>query len=62
LVVWINHIADAATKDFVYRDFSQFNYLAVDPPTWEVWFVYIFTLGITIGVLIFGYKNEHENN
>ena len=55
------HIADNSTKDFVYRDFSQFNYLSVEPPTWEVWLVYIMTLGITIGVLIFGYKNEFEN-
>lgn len=55
------HIADKATEGFVYRDFTQFNYLSVDPPTWEVWFVYIITLGITIGVLIFGYRNEFEN-
>lgn len=55
------HIANKATEGFVYRDFTQFNYLSVDPPTWEVWLVYIITLGITIGVLIFGYKNEFEN-
>lgn len=55
------HIADKSTETFVYRDFTQFNYLAVDPPTWEVWFVYIFTIMITVGVLIFGHKNEFEN-
>lgn len=55
------HIVDKATEGFTYRDFKQFDYLSVDPPTWEVWFVYIITLGITIGVLIFGYRNEFEN-
>lgn len=54
-------ISDVATRDFVYRDFTKFNYLAVDPPTWGVWLVYIFTTVITIGILFFGYKNEFEN-
>ena len=56
------HIVDKSTESFKYRDFTQFNYLSVDPPTWEVWFVYIITLGITIGVLYYGYSNEHVNN
>lgn len=55
------HIVDKATEGFTYRDFKQFDYLSVDPPTWEVWFVYILTLGITIGVLIYGHQNEFEN-
>lgn len=56
----VYHIVDNSTKDFVYRDFTKFNYLAVDPPTWEVWFVYLFTLGITISALYYGYSNEFE--
>lgn len=55
------HIADVATKDFMYRDFTQFDYLSVDPPNWEVWFVYILTFVITIGVLIYGHNNEFIN-
>jgi hypothetical protein len=55
------NIIETATKDFTYRDFQQFNYLTVDPPKWEIWFVYLMTLGITIGILIYGYQNEFEN-
>jgi hypothetical protein len=55
------HIVDNSTKSFTYRDFNQYNYLSVDPPTWEVWFVYIITMLITIGFLIYGYSNEFEN-
>lgn len=55
------HVVDKSTEGFVYRDFHQFDYLSVDPPTWEVWFVYIFTLGITIGFLYYGYQNEFED-
>lgn len=56
------NVVDKSTEGFVYRDFHQFDYLSVDPPTWEVWFVYILTLGITIGILYYGYRNEYEDN
>jgi hypothetical protein len=55
------HIVDESTVGFTYRDFKQYDYLSVDPPTWEVWFVYLMTLGITIGLLVYGYRNEFEN-
>jgi hypothetical protein len=54
------HIVDSATVGFTYRDFSQFDYLSVDPPTWEVWLVYLMTLALTIGILYYGYQNEFE--
>lgn len=55
------HVVDESTKDFKYRDFSKFDYLSVDTPTWEVWLVYLLTLGITIGFLYYGYSNEYES-
>lgn len=55
------HILDDATKTFTYRDFNQYNYLSVDPPTWEVWFVYILTFLISCGLLFYGYQNEFES-
>jgi hypothetical protein len=54
------HIVDSATVNFTYRDFKQFNYLSVDPPTWEVWLVYLMTAIITVGMLYYGYQNEFE--
>lgn len=54
------YILDDATKTFTYRDFNQYNYLSVDPPTWEVWFVYVVTFLISLGLLYYGYINEFE--
>lgn len=55
------HIVDKSTEGFTYRDFKQYDYLSVDPPTWEVWVVYIITLALTIGALMYGYQNDFEN-
>lgn len=54
------NIVDKSTENFKYRDFNQFNYLSVDPPKWEIYFVYIITFLITIGVLYYAYINEFE--
>ena len=55
-------IIDQSTEDFAYRDFKEFNYLEVDPPLWEMVVLFILTLGLTIGLLWYGYKNEFINN
>lgn len=55
------HVVDESTSTFVYRDFSKFDYISVDTPTWEIWLVYLLTLGITIGLLYYGYTNQYEN-
>ena len=56
------HILDESTKTFTYRDFKQFNYLSIDPPTWSVWFVYIITFIISISLIYYGYTNEYEED
>lgn len=55
-------VVEESTKDFKYRDFKEFKYLSVEPPTWAYWFVYLFTIGITIGILWYGYQNEFEQS
>lgn len=52
-------VVDQSTPEFKYRDFDQYNYLQIDQPTWEIWFVYLMTLAITIGILWYGYNNEY---
>ena len=54
------YIVDKSTESFVYRNFKEFNYLEFEPPLWEVWMVYLITFAITIGVLVYGFKNEFE--
>lgn len=52
------HVVEASTTEFKYRDFKQFDYMEIEPDTWEIWFVYIITLLITCGTLYYGYQNE----
>lgn len=51
---------EASTKDFVYRNFDEFDYLEVDVPEWEMWLVYILTIISTGGLLYYSFQNEFE--
>lgn len=53
-------IVEESTKTFKYRDFSKFDYLSLDATIGEIWVVYILTILATIGTLIYGYKNQYE--
>lgn len=55
-------VVDQSTPQFKYRDFAEYNYIQIDPPKWEVWFLYIVTLVVTIGILWYGYENKFMND
>jgi hypothetical protein len=46
---------------FIKKDFKEFNYLSVDPPTYEIIITYILALLVTVGVNYWCYTNEHDN-
>lgn len=46
-------------KSFVRRDFKEFSYLTVEPPTWAVILTYILTILINIGLSFWIIENEH---
>jgi len=53
-------VVEASTKDFIYRNFDEFDYLEVEVPEWEMWLVYILTIISTGGLLFFCHQNEFE--
>jgi hypothetical protein len=53
-------IIEKDTEQFQYRDFKEFDYLQVDPSTFELWLTYILTSLATIGLLYYGFENQFE--
>jgi len=54
----VDYTRQQAEKDFVRRDFKEFNYLTVEPPTWAVVLTYILTVLVNIGVCWWAIRNE----
>lgn len=46
-------------KQFVRRDFKEFDYLTVEPPTWAVLLAYMLTLGINILISFWIIRNDY---
>ncbi len=47
-------------KQFVRRDFKEFNYLTVEPPMWAIVLTYLLTALINIGISWWIINNEYE--
>ncbi len=45
---------------FVRRDFHEFDYLTVNPPTWAVILTYLLTIGLNVGISCWVASNEHS--
>lgn len=56
-----NILSVVSLKYYKARDFKEFSYVTVEPPTWEVIATYIITILITVGTIIWGYSNEFTN-
>jgi hypothetical protein len=54
----ISKIIDKRMPDFERRDFKEFNYITVDPPTWSIVVTFIITLLLTIGLCYWAIVNE----
>lgn len=54
------YTADEAEKQFVRKQFVDFNYLSVEPPTWAVVTTYIITFLITAGIGVWSVMNEFD--
>lgn len=51
---------NSVDREFLRRDFAEFNYLTVEPPTWTVFLTYFLTLLVNIGLSWWIIHNEHE--
>jgi hypothetical protein len=45
-------------KEYVRRDFEEFSYVTVEPPTWAIWVTFFITLAITIGICYWAVVND----
>lgn len=60
-----DRLYDPLTKtieNFKYKDFRDYNYITLDPPTWAIWVTYITTLLLTIGSIWWSVINEYDEN
>ena len=56
-----NYTANEVDKLFIRKNFSDFNYLTVEPPNWAIIMVYIITFLITGGISTWSVLNEFED-
>jgi hypothetical protein len=55
--VWVT-----VDKEYVRRDFEEFSYITVEPPTWAMWVTFFITLTITIGVCYWAIINDIDGS
>lgn len=48
-------------ENFERLEFTQFDYIVVDPPTWAIVLAYIFTLIVCVIISVIVVRNEHNN-
>lgn len=55
-----DYMQEQVNKQFVRKDFKEFDYLTVEPPTWAIVLTYILTFFINAGLSGWIIKNEFE--
>ena len=55
----IQDILNKRMPDFKRKDFKEFSYITVDPPTWAVWVTFIITILLTIGLCYWAIVNDY---
>jgi hypothetical protein len=54
--VWYN-----VNREFKRKNFEEFSYISVDPPTWSKWVTFFITLGITIWICYWAVVNDIDS-
>lgn len=60
LVALVDWLEVNVAKQYQRREFSEFEYLKVEPPFWAVLLIYLLTLAANIGVSYYVVHNEYE--
>lgn len=55
-----DYMQGQVNKQFVRKDFKEFDYLTVEPPTWAIVLTYILTILINVGLSAWIISNEFE--
>jgi hypothetical protein len=56
----IPFVIDEVTKNYIIKDWSKFDYISIDPPTWSYW-AYFIVMIITQSVLWVFFHNNRED-
>jgi hypothetical protein len=48
-------------KYYQRKDFKEFSYVTVEPPTWAIWVTFFVTLGLSIGLCWWAVNNEIDS-
>ena len=49
-------------RQFQRRDFAEFDYLTIEPPTWTVVLTYFLTICLNLGISLWIIRNEYEDD
>jgi hypothetical protein len=60
-VTIVNMMSKSVGQGFIRKDFHEFDYITVDPPTWAVALTFLLTLAINIGISYWVITNEFNN-
>lgn len=56
----IPKIEDEIRQNYELRDWSEFSYISIEPPTWTYVVFFIFILGMQVGLYICFFRNEED--
>ena len=51
-------IAQEVAQNYVIKDWSKFDYISIDPPSWSYWVYFILLAATQIGLYVFFHKND----
>lgn len=57
----VDTVAPQIDKHWVRKEFADFDYLTIEPPTWAIFLTFFFTLSVNIGLSCWIIANEHED-
>ena len=57
-----NSIISNVEKEFIRKDFSEFSYITIEPPTWAKWTTAIITTIITLLICYWAVNNDIQGN
>lgn len=49
-------------KNYVIKDWSKFDYITIDPPTWSYWVYFIVMIVSQTGLYVFFHRNEYDKD
>jgi len=56
----VKNTDEEVTKNWERLEFTQFDYITVEPPLWLVIMAYVFTLALCIGISVYAIRNEYD--